>query len=283
MKFYERKFNMNPAEMCEIEIIATGTELLLGRAVDSNSTWIAKQVTEHGGSVVRMTCVGDSIEEIEKITREGVSSKRDFIIITGGLGPSRDDLTIQSIAKALKRDLALNENTMEKLRRRFGKVHRGLEKMALLVEGSEPLGNPVGYAPGMKIKVGETTILALPGVPKEMKAVFKKGVISLIDKVTNKRKMAKCIEINMRWSDFTVLQQKIKREFPGIYLKTHSRPPTQTERSHTLNRETDNILLDILVEGSTIDSCKKTIREVTEIIEKLVKERDGTIRRIKSL
>lgn len=268
------------SKICEVEVIATGNELLFGRFVDTNSAWIAKQVTEHGGRVRRMTCVGDDTEDIERVVREGIAQGRDFIITTGGLGPSRDDITIESIAKAVGRKVSLNEEALEALRRKVEEFlgdMEGEKKMAFLVEGSEPLGNPIGYAPGMKLRVGRSMILALPGIPKEMRVIFKRSVIPLIDEAAKRRTMSKRLLVKTGWNGLLEAQRAIRKEFPHIYFKTYSQPPTQAQRRRRLTGELETIRMDLLVEGESLDSCRTTMERVAEKFRRLVEEKGGTV------
>ena len=135
------------------------------------------------------------MDEIAQVFRESLARENDLIISTGGLGPSEDDLTIESIGKALGRKVELNPEAVEMIRSKC--LELGVEptprrlRMARMVEGSTPLSNPKGMAPGMLVKEGPRRIVALPGVPEEMKAIFEEHVAEIIERETPTKFLAK--------------------------------------------------------------------------------------------
>ncbi len=140
------------------EVLTIGDELLTGNTVDSNSAFIAKKLTERGGYWVRRkTTVGDDVGgEIEGVIREILERKPEVLVISGGLGPTHDDVTMLAVAEALGRKLVLCEPCLERLREFYRELHeRGgmiddpnlneaRKKMAYLPEGAEPLENTEG-------------------------------------------------------------------------------------------------------------------------------------------
>lgn len=268
---------METQKLCNVDIIITGNEIVFGRLVDTNSSWIAKQVTEHGGRVRRVTCVGDVVEDIEKVVREALAQEHDLIIITGGLGPSSDDLTVKSIARAVDRKVVLSKEALDMLLTKCKEFSRELtsrmRKMAYVVECSQALENPVGYAPGMSLKAGKTVVLALPGVPEEMKATFELSVLSLIDKITRKRLVAKSFHARIGWVDFLEIRRQIVKEFPKVHFKTYSSAPAHSKYV----MPSGGIKLDIFVEGEDIDACEATLRSVTEELRVILEEKGGTL------
>jgi len=177
----------------QVEIVCVGNELLIGKTLNTNATWMAKRATSLGASVKRVTIVGDEVDEVATAVVEAVKRKTLFIITTGGLGPTFDDKTLEGIGKALKRKLAVNEKALKMVREKYeayAKDGRTDEaeltpprvKMATLPEGAEPLNNPIGTAPGVMVKVGSSTLIALPGVPSEMEAIFEESVVPLLKK-----------------------------------------------------------------------------------------------------
>jgi len=177
----------------QMEIICIGNELLIGKTVNTNAHWLAKHATALGVTINRITVVGDDIDEIARVVREALERKTKFIITTGGLGPTFDDKTLEGIAKALNRGLEVNEKALKMVKKKYeayfkeGKMERveltpARVKMAKLPEEAEPLSNPIGTAPGVMIKVDETSLIALPGVPPEMEAIFDESVAPLLRK-----------------------------------------------------------------------------------------------------
>jgi molybdenum cofactor synthesis domain-containing protein len=177
----------------QMEIICVGNELLIGKTLNTNGYWMAKRATSLGVTVKRMTVVGDDIDEIATATTEAIKRKSRFIITTGGLGPTFDDKTLEGIAKALNRRLEINEHALKMVREKYeiyireGRMEKvemtpPRVKMARLPEGTRPLHNPVGTAPGVATTSRRTLLMALPGVPSEMEAIFEESVVPLLRK-----------------------------------------------------------------------------------------------------
>lgn len=170
------------------EILTIGDELLTGNTVDSNSAFIARRLTERGYWVRRKTTVGDDIEEIKTAVREILARKPEVLIISGGLGPTHDDVTMLAVAEALGRKFILCEPCLERIKEFYRKLYEkgliddpelneGRKKMAYLPEGAEPLENTEGAAPGAYIEHKGVKIFVLPGMPREMKAMLEREVL----------------------------------------------------------------------------------------------------------
>ena len=158
------------------EIINIGNELLIGKIVNSNASWLSNKITYLGYNVSRITVVSDNICEIANSVQEAQSRHPHVIIITGGLGPTFDDITLEGLAKALNVSTKLNQKALNMIKKKY--VTLGLNmteeriKMAKFPENTDALQNPVGTAPGCLIKSNDVLIIALPGVPQEMKEIF---------------------------------------------------------------------------------------------------------------
>ncbi|HWC06114.1 MAG TPA: competence/damage-inducible protein A [Gemmatimonadota bacterium] len=175
---------MGRGNLAEAEIVAVGNELLLGETVDTNSAWAARRLSEIGVRVVRTTHVGDDSERLAEVLREAGGRSR-WVIVTGGLGPTRDDLTRPVLASVLGRELRLDAGILAEVEARFRRF--GYDRMpaanrsqAEVPEGARTIPNPDGTAPGIVIEDGGTTFFALPGVPAEMKALLEAGVLPTI-------------------------------------------------------------------------------------------------------
>ncbi|WP_214707597.1 MULTISPECIES: competence/damage-inducible protein A [unclassified Exiguobacterium] len=159
--------------MKRTEIIAVGSELLLGEITNTNARYLSEQLSKYGLSVLYHVVVGDNRERL-KATLEEAKARSELVIVTGGLGPTADDITKTTLADVLGRPLVRDEASLETIRRfvasRGRTMNEGDARQADVLSGSEVLDNPVGLAPGMWIE-GETTWLLLPGVPWEMKAI----------------------------------------------------------------------------------------------------------------
>jgi nicotinamide-nucleotide amidase len=175
------------AKQLTFEIVAIGNELLIGKTLDTNSHWLAVQINALGGMLQRITTVRDLQDEIGSAVGDALSRHPDFLLTLGGLGPTHDDITLSSISRLLKRRLVLNPRALEYLRlrylTRFGprvKLTPPRLKMARFPSGATPLPNPVGTAPAPCLVLRGTTLIALPGVPKEMRAIFRSSIKPMI-------------------------------------------------------------------------------------------------------
>ena len=160
----------------QIEIVTIGNEVLSGRTLDTNFAFLARALEEASVQVAWHTTVGDVAEKIAGALRQALG-RADGVIMTGGLGPTPDDITRKAVASVLKRPLQLDEDTLERIRERARKAGRRLaasvETMALIPRGATVWQNPVGSAPGLLFLEGdgEKPVVLLPGVPQEMEAL----------------------------------------------------------------------------------------------------------------
>ncbi len=165
------------------EIIAVGSELLLGQITNTNAQFISKQLAEIGVNVYYHTAVGDNPERLKKAIQVA-QERSNFIIFSGGLGPTKDDLTKETIASTLGKELVLNEEAFESIQEYFRKTGRDMSpnnrKQALVLEGSDVLVNRFGMAPGMFIQGGDTFYILLPGPPSELHPMFENEAKPLI-------------------------------------------------------------------------------------------------------
>ena len=157
------------------EIIAVGSELLLGQITNTNAQFLSKQLSELGINVFYHTVVGDNASRLKEAI-EMAESRADMIIFTGGLGPTKDDLTKHTIATHLKKELTYNEDALIVIQEFFEKVKRPMtdnnRQQALVLEGCKVLTNRQGLAPGMYIENDTHTYLLFPGPPKELQPMF---------------------------------------------------------------------------------------------------------------
>ena len=220
----------------EMEIICVGNELLIGKTLNTNAQWIAKQATAMGITVKRVTVVADDVNEIANAIREILRRKPQFMITSGGLGPTFDDKTLEGIAKALNRKLAVNDKALKMVREKYEAyaMEKGTEtveltppriKMATLPEKAEPIPNPVGTAPGIRADLEKTTLIALPGVPSEMKAIFHEAVEGLLKRASGKSAFyEKSIYADdIMESSLAPLIDKVMQDNPSVYIKSHPR------------------------------------------------------------
>ncbi|HKQ99718.1 MAG TPA: competence/damage-inducible protein A [Pyrinomonadaceae bacterium] len=161
--------------MLTAEIIAIGSELLTSERTDTNSLWLTEKLNSVGIEVKLKTIVGDDDARLEETIRDAMKRSR-VVIMTGGLGPTEDDITRKIAARAMGRRLLLNEKVLEGIRAKFYDLGRQMpeinSRQAMVIEGAEVLDNPKGSAPGMYIEHEGRSIALLPGPPREMHPMF---------------------------------------------------------------------------------------------------------------
>ncbi|HEM6021930.1 TPA: competence/damage-inducible protein A [Streptococcus suis] len=166
------------------ELIAVGTEILTGQIVNTNAQFLSEKCAELGIDVYFHTAVGDNENRLLSVL-EVASQRSELVILCGGLGPTEDDLTKQTLATFLGRNLVFDELAMAKLDRFFasrpGRVRTpNNERQAQIVEGSQALQNPAGLAVGGMIEQDGVTYIVLPGPPSELKAMFSESLLPLL-------------------------------------------------------------------------------------------------------
>ena len=174
------------------EIMATGEEIRSGALIDSNSAYIAAKLEENGVAVSRHICVGDDLDLLIAAFKE-IGGRADIAVVTGGLGPTSDDLTAEAAARAVGATLDLNPSALESVEKFFKARQREINpasrKQAHLPTGAECLQNPVGTAPGFRLKIGRCLFFFLPGVPGEMRRMLSDIVVpQLIELMGDKRR-----------------------------------------------------------------------------------------------
>jgi len=161
------------------EIISVGTELTSGQNLDTNSQWLSLQLAALGIPVSFHTTVSDNLDDNIAAVRVAIA-RCGLVIITGGLGPTLDDLTREALAKVASVELTFDQSVFDQIQEMFHSRNRAMPErnrvQALFPAGSEPLPNESGTAPGIWMKIGSSWIAALPGVPREMTEVFEKTV-----------------------------------------------------------------------------------------------------------
>lgn len=162
------------------EIITIGDELLIGQVVDTNSAWLGKQLSDLGIRVKQITSVSDDEQHIVEAL-DAAQKRVDYILITGGLGPTKDDITKKTLAQFFNSDMVLHQPTLERVEAIFSMRKMPMletnRQQAMVPEICQVLPNPKGTAPGMLFDIKGKVIISMPGVPYEMKAIFSESVI----------------------------------------------------------------------------------------------------------
>lgn len=232
------------------ELIFTGTELLTGQVLNTHGKYLSDKLSEMGIEVVLHTTVGDDWLMLAEILRTALG-RSDIIIITGGLGPTTDDLTKETVARVLGLSLKLDKNIMKRLQRYFEmrgvKMPQSMVKQAYLPEGATTLDNPSGTAPGIFLKKGNKTIFILPGPPVEMKAVFEKSVITNLKKLADTGSVIKNRLFKLTGIAEATVQDELKNFSMSPKIKfAYLAKPGQVHVKATVrsknNKEADEIL-----------------------------------------
>ena len=167
---------MNPA----VELVSTGSELLTGRTLNRHAQVLGGRLRDVGLELVRDTTVGDRLGDIQDAVRSALQ-RADIVVVSGGLGPTSDDLTPEAVAALLQRRVVTDEASLAAVRARYKKMERvvspSAERQARVVEGAVALPNSVGAAPGERMELGGKVIFILPGPPPEFRAVLEEHVL----------------------------------------------------------------------------------------------------------
>jgi len=266
-------------ENINAELIFTGNELVNGRILNTNSRWLCKKLTNIGSTVIRIITVPDNLKSIIENIRNSLENNPAFLFLSGGLGSTHDDLTIEAVSKALELPLTLNEKAVEYLKINYEYLRKiklikeiildkYKMKMATLPEGAIPLYNPMGAAPGVHIYYKKTHIFCLPGVPSELKSIFRTHIKKIIRNIIGDRKYIKksFFAVGFIESEITHVSEKIMGEFDNIWVKTFVKAP--------------HIRKAIEFEVSARGKMEETNHKVQDAIQKLkelVINKGGTI------
>ena len=259
----------------DLEIMSVGNELLIGKIVNTNAQWLAKHATSLGMTVKRITVMPDNVHETAAAIKEALKRKPQFFLITGGLGPTFDDKTLETVAKALDRKLEVNQEALEMVKQKYSeyaaktgkqttKLTEAQTKMAMLPENAQPIRNPVGTAPAVQIDLGETILIAIPGVPREMEAIFKETVEPLLKQASGGIVFfeASLYVDGIMESVLAPLIDVAMRDTPGIYIKSH--PKGEENKPHMeihFSTTTGN-------DQEAQEKLQKTMTQLTELIKR---------------
>jgi molybdopterin-biosynthesis enzyme MoeA-like protein len=170
------------------------------------------------------------LETIKSGVRESIRRDPTVLITIGGLGPTHDDMTLAGVARALNRPLRLNKDALRLVKDHYRRLEtrphltKYRTKMATLPRGSLPLPNSVGTAPGVKMQVSGTTIFSLPGVPSEMRSIFRDSIIPYLESF--RAESPKQIELRITGiieSALAPVLDRVRKAYPGLYFKSHPR------------------------------------------------------------
>ncbi|WP_337861702.1 molybdopterin-binding protein [Nitrososphaera sp.] len=268
--------------MMLVEILCVGNELLSGITMNTNAHWIAGRVAAAGGTVSRITVVRDELAAISSAVKESLARKPGILVITGGLGATYDDMTLEGVAAALGRPLVLDKKAAGMLKNSYKRrglkyrINRVRLKMATIPQGATPIENMVGSAPSVAIDSGKgTKIFCTPGVPSEMKDVFKKHVLPLVRRQVGRfsAEEANYMVAGVSEAMIAPALAKIVGSNPphSLYLKTHPRgylkKPVMTPR----------IRVQLICKGDDREEVKERHRRVSALLLKEIRRLGGRL------
>jgi nicotinamide-nucleotide amidase len=218
-------------ENINAEIVAIGTEILLGEITDTNSVFIARALRDIGINLFFMTSVGDNEKRIADAIR--IAMERSHVVITcGGLGPTIDDMTRQSVAMATNRGLTFHQNLLDAIAERFAGFRAQMtdnnRRQAYLPDNAIVIENPVGTAPSFIVEHEDHIVISLPGVPREMKFLMNERVIPYLKERYNlgggiiKAKVLKTAGIGESLLDNEIGTQLLEMANPTVGLAAHA-------------------------------------------------------------
>jgi nicotinamide-nucleotide amidase len=240
--------NVHPNRNLTAEILSTGEEIRTGALVDSNSAYIAEQIEHAGVKVVRLNGVGDDLDQLTGVLRE-IGHRADLAVVTGGLGPTVDDLSAQAAAEAADVGLHLDPAALASIedffRRRNRPMNPSIRKQALLPAGAEVLFNPVGTAPGFQLRIGRCWFFFLPGVPFEMKRMLLDHVLPRMMNLLGGRREARRVKtlscFGLTESLTGERLEGLGQQFPGVRLGLCARFPEIQVRLYGSGGDEENV------------------------------------------
>lgn len=249
----------------KVEIITIGNELTSGEILDTNSVYLASELASHGFEVTFITTVGDQEFYIEDALIRA-QEHAEAIIVTGGLGPTTDDVTASAAAHALKRPMIINKEILQELRQRF--AERGMEmplaneKQAFFPQQAEIIPNPLGTANSFILRHRGKIFIFLPGVPKELKFLFKENVLPLLEREREAKEAKEYFQVRTL-KVFGLTESAIADRLREINMENYSATLAY------LPRFPENHV-KITVKGKSAAEAEKNLQQVEKVIrEKL--------------
>ena len=219
-----------------VEILSAGNEVLIGDVLDTNSNWLCVRVTGLGGLVRRTVMLRDDVEAIGAELRGCLARSPALVFTVGGLGPTSDDRTLEGVAVGLGVGLRLHAGAERMVAAKyeefyaagyvpFPELNENRRKMARLPAGAEPIDNPIGGAPAVLCRSGETRIVSLPGVPGELMAIVEESLGPLVAEVFGEAHYEeRSLEVELQdESAIADLLRDAEAKHPAIYVKSRAK------------------------------------------------------------
>lgn len=248
--------------MSTFAILSIGRELMLGHTVDTNAAFLLSQMSSLGHAPLECRIVTDDLADIQNAISQ-LTKHSEILLITGGLGPTPDDLTRDGIAKAAGKELIFSEELLEQIANRFKRFNRPMTEsnrsQAYLPEGAKSITNNYGTAPGIHCAIDGCDIFAMPGVPSEMKEMFTKGVLPAIptsDKKLHVKHLKLC---GIGESRIGEILFDLEKKYPTIEIGT----------------SVDNMIITVRFSGLNLDDITDAASEADEIFADNVFSENG--------
>ncbi len=208
------------------EIVCLGNELLIGITINTNATFLGEQLTKLGYEVRRVTSIRDDLDLAVEFFHELLERKPDIVIISGGLGPTYDDIQLEVVSKATELELQENSEALKQIETYYNKrdlqLTKERKKMSFLPAGSKVLSNNVGGAPGCHFLYRNIEFFCLPGVPTEMKDIFLTHILPHLKSKENHQLFEKKFQVlNCAESELAPYINEVKGDYPDLYIKSH--------------------------------------------------------------
>src|SRR5690625_1393003 len=240
------------------EIIAIGTELLLGQIANTNAQWLSEQLAFHGINTFYHTVVGDNPARVENVFKQA-HKRSDIIIVSGGLGPTEDDMTREAFQDMTGLELTIHSSSMKKIKTYF--EHQQTEmtpnnlRQARVFVGAKVIENKIGMAPGMIVKYEGRVWIFLPGVPREMKQMATDDVFPYLIQSTDQE---------------TIIQSMILR-FIGIgeaQLEHELKDLIQSQQNPTIAplAQADGLIIRLTVKETSMEKAQQRLKATKDII-----------------
>jgi nicotinamide-nucleotide amidase len=259
-----------------VELLTVGDELLRGDTANGNATWLGRRLTEAGAEVSRSAVVPDVLDVIAGALGDALR-RADAVVVTGGLGPTSDDLTREALALAagvgLRRDAEVERRLRERAASRKVPLRPDALRMADVPEGATLLPNPAGSAPGLKLTLPDGVVFALPGVPSEMRAIAEESVLPELGGETVSARVLRTATV---WESVVAHRLAPVEALPGVKLAYYASPGEVRvrieARSGDLLAEAESAARELL--GSALYADGETTLD--RVVHGLLAERGAT-------
>ncbi len=257
---YDYKLRGQKFMICEI--ISVGTEILLGDILNTNAQYLGRRLADLGINVYFHTSVGDNPERLKK-TFEIAFSRSDMVIATGGLGPTKDDLSKEVAAEFFGKKLIIDEESLQRIRDSFERrglpLTSGNMKQAYIIEGSRPIPNDYGTAPGILLEEKGKILILLPGPPKEMVPMFENYVVPFLSSLSSETIYSRVLRVCILGESF--MEERVRDLIEN-----------QTNPTIAPYAKEGEAILRITAKAKTKDEAEKLIEPVVEEIKKRIGE-----------